>query len=326
MNRRDFLVKSIQTSAAAASLGFLSVEERGLLASTPAPAAAAREPTIQLPHGKIGELDFSRLIIGGNLIAGFAHSRDLLYVNEIFKNYFTDEKVIETLQLCEEMGVDTAILRTDDNTLRILDRYWNQYGGKIKWIAQTYPREGDLSNVQKAIDHGAQAVFMHGGIADQFVKTGKVDYVGEVVEFIRKNDVPAGVGGHSLAVPKAVEAAGIPADFYMKTLHSPDYWSFNPANQEYGKYHVGSAEANDNVWCVDPDEVISFMEQVEKPWIAYKVLAAGAIKPADGFKYAFENGADFICAGMFDFHVRVDALITKNILNDNLDRKRPWFS
>jgi hypothetical protein len=56
------------------------------------------------------------------------------------------------------------------------------------------------------------------------------------------------------------------------------------------------------------------------------VLAAGAIKPADGFKYAFENGADFICAGMFDFHVRVDALITKNILNDNLDRKRPWFS
>ena len=57
--------------------------------------------------------------------------------------------------------------------------------------------------------------------------------------------------------------------------------------------------------------------------MTFKVLAAGAIHPRDGFKYAFENSADFIHVGMFDFQVREDAIITKNILSETIDRKRP---
>ena len=33
-----------------------------------------------MPMGKIGKLQVSRLICGGNLISGFAHSRDLVLV------------------------------------------------------------------------------------------------------------------------------------------------------------------------------------------------------------------------------------------------------
>ena len=79
------------------------------------------------------------------------------------------------------------------------------------------------------------------------------------------------------------------------------------------------------MWCMDPDRTIEFMKTCPKPWIAYKVLAAGAIRPSDGFKYAFEHGADFACVGMCDFQVRENAIIANSILKSlPNDRARAW--
>jgi hypothetical protein len=66
------------------------------------------------------------------------------------------------------------------------------------------------------------------------------------------------------------------------------------------------------------------MRTSKTPWIAYKVLGAGAIKPAEGFRYAFANGADFLCVGMFDFQVDEDARIARDILGADLVRPRSW--
>jgi hypothetical protein len=66
------------------------------------------------------------------------------------------------------------------------------------------------------------------------------------------------------------------------------------------------------------------MRHLKQPWIAFKVFAAGAIQPRVGLKYAFENGADFVCAGMYDFQVVEDVNIALGVLNGKLDRQRPW--
>ena len=284
-----------------------------------------------LPTGKIGNVRISRLICGGNLIIGSAHDRDLIYVPALMRHYFTDRKIMETWQLCEEVGINTMIgpvnspyAYGEDPTLRVLKRYRDELGGKIQWITQTYPKTFDLTgSIQTAIDNGAMGAFIHGGIGDNWVQNNRVDLLAKAIEFIRKNGLIAGCACHDIKVPMAMEQAGVELDFYMKTLHHDKYWSATPKDQRpsYG------TTPNDNMWCLQPEETIEFMRSVKKSWIGFKVLAAGAIPPTEGFRFAFENGADFINVGMFDFQIREDALIARSVLEDvtRKGRPRPWM-
>lgn len=83
---------------------------------------------------------------------------------------------------------------------------------------------------------------------------------------------------------------------------------------------------NDCMWELYPQETIDFMKTVKKPWIGYKVLAAGAVQPDEAFQFAFENGTDFVCVGMFDWQVRDNVLTAKEILakDEVKNRARQW--
>jgi len=313
VNRRRFLKKSLAASAGTAlAFGF---EEKALAAHVgekAAPASAPANPQT-MPMGTIKDVSISRLICGGNLISGIAHSRDLIYVSSLLKHYFTDEKVFETFKLCEAQGINTAIVRTDPNTQRIWQAYWGKEGGKLQWIAQVKPTLSDpLWDTRVALDLGATGVQIQGETGDAMVRQNRLDVIAKVIEYIQANGAIAGVGAHDIKVVAACEKAGIPNDFYMKTFNSKQYWS------------AGPKERHDSVFEETPEETIEIMRTVTKPWIAFKVLGAGAIQPEEGFSYALKNGADFLCVGMFDFQVATDAAIARKCLAEHQNRERPW--
>jgi hypothetical protein len=330
LNRRRFLTGSLVASTGAVMA--MSFEEQVLLAGQASESgiSKSKSPVKDLPMGKIGNVRISRLICGGNLIGGWAHSRDLLYVSKLLKTYNTEEKVMQTLQLCEENGVNTILI--NPSCLGLIHKYWKQRGGKIQIICECHPKpdEDIRTTVRVALDGGASLVYIQGGYGDKLVRYARMNVIAQTVDFIKENGVPAGVGGHSLQVPIECEKWGVEPDFYVKTLHHDNYWSANP-KEHRTEPETGDSNDHDrnhdNIWCINPAETVEFMGKVERPWIAFKVLAAGAIPPKDGFRYAFENGADFICVGMFDFQVRDDAVITKAAVTNvfKKGRSRPWM-
>ena len=320
LNRRSFIRQTVAASAGT-SLGLGMDIQPTKAAKVIHKGSVAETANKGMPTGKIGHLKISRLISGGNLISGWAHARDLIYVHDLMRHYNTDEKVMETMELLEEHGVNTIIADPSERPYRIFPKYWNERGGKMQWIAEGHPTVKDLkTDIRKSLDYGASAVYIQGVIGDRWLRSGHLDLLGECVDFIKSNGVPGGIGAHLLDVIVESEQRRYNADFYVKTLHQSNYWSARRPGQNLD---VVDNHA-DNYWSMTPEKTIEFMKTVAKPWIAFKILAAGAIHPSKGFKYAFDNGADFICVGMFDFQVIEDCLIAADTLKTMVTRQRPW--
>lgn len=304
--------------------GWESWEEKHLLAAQGADAVTSatlktfhfsglKDLKGTMPHAKIMDIDLSRMILGGNLIGGWAHARDLIYTSKLVKAYHSDRKVFETFQLAEQCGVN-AIL-TNPVLARVINQYWRREGGKIKFISDSAFGGDIMEGIRVSIDGGAHSCYVQGGIADRLYKEGKVEEIARAVDFIRSNGLPAGVGAHDLNTVKACVEMGIRPDYWVKTLHKVDYWSAR----------VGEPE-HDNIWCTNPEETVEYMKNLEQPWIAFKILAAGAIEPKVAFPYAFNSGADFICVGMYDFQIVDDVNLACEVLNGEIRRERRWMA
>lgn len=285
----------------------------------------------ELPKGKLGNHEMSRLIMGGNLIGGWAHARDLLYAGSLFKAYNTEKKIFETLMLCEQAGINA--INIGFPTMSTMVKYKKLTGSKIKVIVQVAVQEKSndiFENVKAAIDSGMDIIQMQGNQCDWFVRDNKLDLIDRLLDKIRSEGFVAGLGAHTIDSFLICEENGIIPDYYMKTMHHDNYWSAHPRENRKA-FEVDGLLSNDhnmfhdNCFCPFPDQTVAFVNRVKVPVMGFKVLAAGAIHPKDGFNWAFENGADFICVGMFDFQVVDDVNICIDTLNNLKNRKREWY-
>lgn len=285
----------------------------------------------ELPMGKIGEHELSRLVLGGNLIGGWAHSRDLIYVPSLFRAYNTERKIFETLMLAEKAGINS--INIGFPTMDTMNKYKKMTGSKIKILVQVAPdmEKGDIFvNINKAVDAGMDIIQVQGNWCDWLVRDNKLDVIEKMLEKIRSNNITAGLGAHTIDAFITCEEQGIIPDYYMKTMHHDQYWSAHPRENRFpfevdGERHLDHNRFHDNCFCLFPDRTVEFVNRVKVPVMGFKVLAAGAITPEDGFNWAFKNGADFICVGMFDFQIVNDVNITLDVLTKLQGRTREWY-
>ena len=286
----------------------------------------------ELPRGKIGPHEISRLVAGGNLVGGWAHSRDLIYVPSLFKAYNTEKKVYETLMLAEQAGINTINIGFPTNAL--LAKYKKATGSKIKVISQIHPdleNNDYFVNIDKAIDFGVDIVQIQGNQVDWLVRDNRIDVVEKMLDHIRQQGYTAGLASHTVDALIACEEYGIIPDYYMKTMHHDNYWSAHPIENRVpfevdGKNYLDHNKFHNNCFCLFPERTVEFVNRATVPVMGFKVLAAGAIEPEDGFNWAFKNGADFICVGMFDFQIVDDVNTTIDVINNLSGRTRKWYA
>jgi len=311
-------VKSSLLASAALPLGLQAKAGDEVTGAAKAAAGTAAGP---MPMGKIAGQEFSRLMMGGNLIAGWAHSRDLPYVSTLMRRYNSPAKIRETLELGEAQGITSINTWVMDDNSQIF-AHWKA-GGKMKWFAQVrLDADGGFSQLQKAVDEGAVGIHITGDTAERLVKAGQYDQIAASVDFIKSRKRIAGVAAHDLAVIIECAKQKLDVDFYQKTFHTHDYFTAAKAGE------TDPVGANDNSWCVDSQAVAEVFSKVNKPWIAFKILAAGAIQPRAAFPHAFTSGADFILVGMFDWQIAENADLARRVFKvvsgPNSKRTRAW--
>lgn len=314
-DRRGFLQRSASLVAGAAVAGSCGEPHLAAQEQNAKPAAdAAVAPFLEcqtladlrgkMPMGKIGKMPLSRVFLGGNQMGGWVNARDLGYVRRLSLAYSTKQKIFDTLRMAEKCGVNTLL--TNPKLGPIVNEYWDR-GGTIQFISDCGGCSDLVEGVKASIGFGATAGYLHGGRADRAVAKGDFDLLKRALDLLKAEGIPAGIGGHLLETVRGCVDRGLKPDFWMKTLHRSDYPS-------YPVYHK----------CEDPDGTIAYMQGLEEPWIAFKVLAQGAIRPKVAFPWCFANGADFLCVGMYDFELVENVNLACNVLADDIRRSRPW--
>jgi len=270
MKRRDFL-----KTGAALAVGSLAG------AAKPASTDAARMGvTDTLPTVRIGTLEVSRLILGSNPFWGYSHKSPQL--DEEMKRHHTDERIVQILDEAAECGLTAVTSPPDERWVKLWARYLEN-GGRLKtWISQCHGNPGQmLEEIERSVKAGAQAVFIQGARVEEQFGQGNFGVLQSWIERIKEAGLPAGAAAHWPEIHPELERRKFPTDFYYQCL-----------------YNV--SKSNDYS-AAERDRAIATIRRLEKPVIAYKILAAGRLAASEGFEYAFSQirRKDGVCVGIY---------------------------
>jgi len=261
---------------------------------------------------KIGDVSFSRFILGGNPFSGFSHQSPDMDLK--MKRFFTTARIKETLGEAERLGINTVISRADNHITRVLMEYWDQ-GGKLQWFAQTCPELGATSKASRnAVLGGAVACHIHGGVTDHLLAEDRLGEVQPDIDQMREAGLLAGIAGHN---PRVFEWADqhLDVDYYMCCY-------YNPTNRDENPEHVHGAD--EKFRQEDRRRILAVIAGLSRPVIHYKIMAAGRNDPAEAF--AVVAGAmranDAVCVGIYGEDMPDQLARDVELFNQSLEAAR----
>lgn len=191
-----------------------------------------------LPTIKLGSLEVTRLIIGGNPFSGNSHVNESL--SEAMRDYFTTARIKETLFRCEEFGINTMQLRGDAHIMRMIREYRAE-GGTMKWIGQTGTEFLSFeNNVRQMVKAGADAIYHHGSSTDKLFLAGDLASLRDRLKILRDTGLPVGLCTHIPEVIRYSEEHGWDVDFYMGCVYN-----ISRKEKGYDEFRAACGSGND---------------------------------------------------------------------------------
>lgn len=251
---------------------------------------------LKAPFAETNELvgcSISALALGGDLIAGHSHARDLIWTDEFMRRYHTGGTLERTVRYSVFCGLSAAFV--EPGAIERMAAAAKSVGGELAFFSNCANGE----DAALAVKNGARSVYLRPEVADARARSGDGAGLTALLAALRQTGLPVGLGAESLETVKFAVEKGIVPDYWVVAFHSLDY----PA--------ATLKVAHNSIWCRDPEATAAYLKTRPEPWVAIRGLAGGAIKPEDAYRFARKHGAVVVAVDLLDYRIveTVNALV-----------------
>jgi hypothetical protein len=237
--------------------------------------------------------------VGHNPPCGNSHFSDAL--NAQMQRYFTADKVVALYRRAQELGVKTLMIRGDFRMLDWLEQY-RRAGGRMNVIGQTASEMHDVfTNIRIMAAAGVGGIYHHGTQTDKFWREGRIDDCLPYLRCMRACGVAVGLGTHQPEIIEYAQEHGWDVDFYMAC-----FYNLSRVARESAMVTGKTDYEREQYVPEDRARMCRVIAQVDKPVLAFKILAAGRLCATpqavrEAFSYAFSHikPIDGVVVGLF---------------------------
>ena len=234
--------------------------------------------TVELSGAKV-----PRFALGGDLIAGHSHARDLIWTDEFMRRYHSGGTLERTARYAVFCGLNAAFV--EPSAIAPMCAAAKAVGGEIAFFANC----ASAADAAQAKAAGARGAYTRPETTDALAAKGDVAALKALVDALRATGLSVGIGAERAETVTFAAANGLKPDFWVVAFHSLDY----PA--------ATLPPGSNARWCDDPEKTAATMKARPEPWVAIRGLAGGAIDPVKAYRFARAHGAAVVAIDLLDY-------------------------